>query len=268
MWPAHPAEYKHPVPETRGPRCLPDATTPRAAHRGRPRETVNRPKTRLRRRGPPSPGACPAGRAPSGAHLAARAGNEVPRSLHPPIAGAGFCYRLELSRLSRVVGIARFHYSPRLAAFFPHRNKGESAPLRGRAARPAPGAPGPGPRGYAASSAGWREPVLSPSKGSCFWTRVPQVPVSRFLHNERVGGPGPGRSERSHSSWVPQVPSIWAPGRALILAIRFWRVAQAPGDVSAATQVGWRVAQVPGVVSTATQVGCPRCLAFGHLGER
>ena len=37
----------------------------------------------------------------------------------------------------------------------------------------------------------------------------------------RGGFPGPGRSEHSHSSWVPQVPRIWAPGRAQILAIRF-----------------------------------------------
>ena len=29
----------------------------------------------------------------------------------------------------------------------------------------------------------------------------------------------------------------------------------------------WRVAQVPGEVSTTTEDGCPRCLAFGHLGE-
>jgi hypothetical protein len=28
-----------------------------------------------------------------------------------------------------------------------------------------------------------------------------------------------------------------------------------------------RVAQVPGEVSTTTKDGCPRCLAFGHLGE-
>ena len=28
-----------------------------------------------------------------------------------------------------------------------------------------------------------------------------------------------------------------------------------------------RVAQVPGEVITTTESGCPRCLAFGHLGE-
>jgi hypothetical protein len=29
-----------------------------------------------------------------------------------------------------------------------------------------------------------------------------------------------------------------------------------------------RVAQVPGEVSTTTKDGCPRCLAFGHLGDQ
>jgi hypothetical protein len=29
----------------------------------------------------------------------------------------------------------------------------------------------------------------------------------------------------------------------------------------------WRVAQVPGEVITTTESGCPRCLAFGHLGD-
>jgi CRP-like cAMP-binding protein len=44
-----------------------------------------------------------------------------------------------------------------------------------------------------------------------------------------AGGPGAGSSEHNHRRWVPQVP---------------------------------------GAVSTTTEDGCPRCLAFGHLGEQ
>jgi len=39
---------------------------------------------------------------------------------------------------------------------------------------------------------------------------VPQVPVSRFLHNERV--PQVPVSRFLHNERVPQVPRFWAPG--------------------------------------------------------
>ena len=58
------------------------------------------------------------------------------------------------------------------------------------------------------------------------------------------------QSESGGLRWVPQVPRLWAPGRTQPLNLG------APGASLLGT---WE--------STTTEYGCPKCLAFGHLGN-
>ena len=126
-WSGRPRTISAPSAEkARVPRCWPAATS----GRGAVAETPHWRAEHRRRPGPPSRAACRAARARFGAHPAACAGSGTPRALHPPRSGAGMWYCLDSSRLSKVVRVARFHYSPGVGGAIPPERRGEPVGLR------------------------------------------------------------------------------------------------------------------------------------------